>query len=84
VATRLGIHVEERRQPPSVVAHVEQAVVLEMVVGVGYEDPEHHARPEFGHVAFRVHGDRAQRVGDIGVGADRGADLAERRPPDPA
>ncbi len=61
------VHVEHRRQSPAHGAHVQEAVIAQMVIGVGDEHREHDAPPQFGQILRRSSSMRPQRIRNLRV-----------------
>ena len=54
IAIRCWVHVEHRRQAPLTRPHIEEAVVLQVIVFVGHEDREDQTPLEFAKVGHGV------------------------------
>ncbi len=50
VAIRRGVHVEDWRQTPPSGSHVQEAVILEVIILVGHQDGEDQSQIEFAEI----------------------------------
>ncbi len=77
VAVGRRVYVEYRRQAPPARSHIEEAVVLQMIILVRHEDGEDQAQKELAEIGLRIGGLCAHEVDDLRIGAEFGPGLAE-------
>ena len=68
MASRLWVHIKERREPPKAVVGIDEAVVLQVIIRVGDKDVEGHSRPKLMQICPRSFTDHPDRLCDLCIG----------------
>lgn len=64
-----GVYVKYERQAPATRSDIEEAVVLKMIILVGYKDREDQAPVEFAQIGGRIRRIGPHDINDLRIGA---------------
>jgi len=79
VAIGCRVDIEDRRQAPLSCANVQETMVLQMIVFVGYAYREYEAPLKFMEISLGVEGVHPHEIDDLCIGSERGPGPAEGR-----